>query len=519
MNPSGWLQPTDDFDEEQRDRGLRLLTLDGMSTQVMGALTGGALLVAFALMLGASLTVIGLIAAVGPLSQLLQIPAIWIVEKLRRRKALVVVTLALSRTAWFAVAAIPWLVPQQHRVTALLLSLAVTFGFASISSSAFNSWKRDLVPDENMGIFLARRLSLATAAGAVVTLAAGFSIDWGGRHLGDPMTIYSILFLLGGFFGLLGVGFLGRIPEPRMALPDGRGILATLAEPLRDEGFRPLLWFLASWNFAVNMAAPFFTVYMLSRLGLPVGWVLALSVISQVANVSFYPIWGRLADRFSNRSVLGLSGTLFIVCIAMWPFTTMPERYVLTLPLILGIHVLAGISTAGVNLCAGGIALKMAPRGKATAFLATNALISGAAATLAPAIGGVLADLLADEHLTMEMRWTSSESLRMMLTAMDIEGLDFIFVTAVLLGIYALHRLIAVPEKGRVDDGLAVNEVYFEVRRAIRHVGNIAGLRRMTTFPFAILRPWRRGDGGSGKDDAGDAGSGRRGGMTGDPGL
>jgi MFS family permease len=495
-----WLQPTDSFDEEQRGRGLRLLLLDGVSTQVMGALTGGALLVAFALMLGASNTVIGLIAAVGPLSQLLQIPAIWIVEKLRRRKALVVTTLVASRTAWFAVAAIPWLVPQQHRVTALLLSLAMTYGFASISSSAFNSWKRDLVPDENMGIFLAKRLSLATAAGAAVTLAAGFSVDWGGRNLGDPMLIYTLLFLAGGFFGLLGVGFLSRIPEPRMDVAEGRGILVTLAEPLRDENFRQLLWFLASWNFAVNMAAPFFTVYMLSRLGLPVGWVLALSVVSQLANVSFYPIWGRLADRFSNRSVLGLSGTLFIVCIAMWPFTTLPGRYVLTLPLLLAIHILAGISTAGVNLCAGGIALRLAPRGKATAFLATNALISGAAATLAPALGGVLADLLVNERLTMEMRWTSSESLRMMLTAIDFEGLDFLFVAAVFLGLYALHRLIAVQERGQVDESLAVNEVYLEVRKAIRHVGNVAGLRRMTTFPFALIRPLRKrenhGDGG-----------------------
>ncbi len=457
----------------------------------MGALTGGALLVAFALMLGASNTVIGLIAAVAPLSQLLQIPAIWIVEKLRRRKMLVVTTLVASRTAWFAVAAIPWLVPQEHRVTALLVSLTATFGFASISNSAFNSWKRDLVPDENMGIFLARRLAFATAAGAAVTLAAGFSIDWGSRHHGDPMVIYTILFLLGGFFGLIGVGCLSRIPEPRMDLPDGRGILATLAEPLRDESFRQLLWFLASWNFAVNMAAPFFTVYMLSRLGLSVGWVLALSVVSQIANVSFYPIWGRLADRFSNRSVLGLAGTLFIICIAMWPFTTLPGRYVLTLPLLLAIHIFAGISTAGVNLCAGGIALKMAPRGKATAFLATNALISGAAATLAPAMGGVLADLFAPEHLTMEMRWTSSESLRIMLTAMDLEGLDFLFVIAVLFGIYALHRLIAVQERGEADESLAVNEVYLEVRKALRHVGNVAGLRRMTTFPFALIRSKR----------------------------
>lgn len=36
--------------------------------------------------------------------------------------------------------------------------------------------------------------------------------------------------------------------------------------------------------------------------------------------------------------------------------------------------------------------MKLAPRGKATAFLAVNALISGTAATLAPIISGLLAD-------------------------------------------------------------------------------------------------------------------------------
>ena len=89
----------------------------------------------------------------------------------------------------------------------------------------------------------------------------------------------------------------------------------------------------------------------------------------------------------------------------------------------------------------------------------------------------------------------------MMLTAVDFEGLDFLFVVAVLFGIYALHRLIAVPERGQVDEALAVNEVYLEVRKAIRHVGNVAGLRRMTTFPFALLRPWKKGgDQGNGDD-------------------
>ena len=59
-----WLKPQDLVSEADIDRGLRMLLYDGLAVQVMGILTGGAFLVAFELMLGASNKVIGLLAAV-----------------------------------------------------------------------------------------------------------------------------------------------------------------------------------------------------------------------------------------------------------------------------------------------------------------------------------------------------------------------------------------------------------------------------------------------------------------------
>ncbi len=506
-----WLQPRDtaQLDPREVERGLRLLLLDGVSSQVMGALTGGALLVAFALKLGASNKVIGLIAAVGPLTQLLQLPAIVLVERLRQRKALVVLASLVGRVFWVAVAAIPFVVPPPYRVAALLGSLTIYFATSSFANAAYNSWKRDLVPDAVMGRYYARRLSIATAAGAAVTLGSGFFVDHGERWLGDPLLVFAPLFLAGGLSGLLGVAFLGRIPEPRMSLEPGRSIRDILAEPLRDENFRKLLVFLASWNFAINLAAPFFAVYMLSRLGMSMAWVLGLSVVSQVANVLVFRIWGRMADRIGNRSVLSLSGSLFILSIGLWPFTTLPERYVLTIPLLLAIHLLAGISTAGVNLCAGGITLKLAPRGKATAFLATNALTSGVAATLAPVLAGVMADALAADRLGIELQWESPAVGQAFLTALDLRGLDFLFVIAVVFGVYSLHRLLAVREVGVIEEGEAAAELYGEMRRAVRHVSNVAGLRRLTWFPYALLRrrpgPESEAEKGPGPEERGKA--------------
>ncbi len=491
---SAWLEPCESLDEREVERGLGLLTLDGVTTQVMGALTGGAILVAFALHLGASNTVIGLLAAIGPLTQLLQLPSILLVERLRRRKLVVVAALGLARTFWLLLAALVWLRSGDAGVALLLVCVACFFAFSSLGAAAFNSWKRDLLPDASMGRFLARRLAFATAAGAAVTLLAGVVVDRGAGVLGGELAAFCVLFAAGGVIGIAGVFCLARIPEPRMAEPGGQSLLAVLTEPLRDGNFRSLLVFLAAWNAAASFAAPFFSVYMLVRIGLPLTWVLGLSVVSQVANVSFFPIWGRLADRLGNRAVLGLSGTFFIVSTALWPFTTLPERYLLTVPLLLVIHVLTGISTAGVTLCAGGITLKLAPRGKATAFLATNALTSGVAATVAPALAGVLADAVHGERLTAQLTWVSGAAART-LTAIDIQGLDFVFLTAVLLGIYALHRLLAVREDGVVEeDEAVVTEFYGEVRKAVRHVGNVAGLRRLTHFPYALLRPRRSRD-------------------------
>ncbi len=354
-----------------------------------------------------------------------------------------------------------------------------------------------------MGRYFARRLTIATAAGAAVTLASGFFVDYGETWLGDPLPVFALLFLAGGISGLLGVAFLGSIPEPRMSLEPGRPIREVLAEPLRDGNFRKLLIFLASWNFAVNLAAPFFAVYMLSRLGMPMAWVLGLSVVSQAANVLFFRIWGRMADRIGNRSVLSLSGSLFVLSIGLWPFTTLPERYLLTLPLLLAIHVLAGVSTAGVNLCAGGITLKLAPRGKATAFLATNALTSGLAATVAPILAGVVADGLAADRLSIQLQWESPVVGQALLTALDLRGLDFLFAIAVLLGLYSLHRLLAVREVGAVEAGAAA-EFYGEMRRTVRHVSNVAGLRRLSSFPYFLLR--RRPGAGAERAEARPAG-------------
>ncbi|HJO65659.1 MAG TPA: hypothetical protein QF469_09985, partial [Sphingomonas sanguinis] len=90
---------------------------------------------------------------------------------------------------------------------------------------------------------------------------------------------------------------------------------ALLAQPLGDPNFRRLLVFLASWQFAINLATPFFTVFIVRQLHFAVSFVLLLSVASQIANILALRLWGRLSDKFANKSVLAVCAPAYILAI------------------------------------------------------------------------------------------------------------------------------------------------------------------------------------------------------------
>jgi Na+/melibiose symporter-like transporter len=121
-------------------------------------------------------------------------------------------------------------------------------------------------------------------------------------------------------------------------------IFERLSIPLRDN-FRRLILFLSTWNFAVNLAAPFFTVYMLRSLGYPMTVIVVLFTISQLANVAALNLWGPLIDRFSNKAVLDMSAPLFLACMLAWTFTGLPYVKPVVLYLLVLIHLLVGFST------------------------------------------------------------------------------------------------------------------------------------------------------------------------------
>lgn len=473
--------------EEDIEKGLNAVVRDGVTSQLKLTLTESVFLVAFALALGASNSVIGLLAAIPPLAQLLQLPSIYLVERLRRRRMITVLGSAASRSSILIMALIPLFMPNTEGLILLILSVITHAVFNAISTTAWNSWMRDLVPEERLGRFFSKRLLVQTMLGVIATLVTGFFLEWWiTSMIGQEILGYSFVFFAGLIAGMIGVYILTTIPEPSMKPLEVFPKFSELIErPLKNENYKNLMFFSGTWSFATALVAPFFTVYLLVRLGFPISIVTVLSVITQATSILFYRTWGRLSDRFSNKDVLQVTGPVFILGILLWIFAGMPILSSLILPLVILIHVLLGFGAAGINLASGNMALKLAPKGEATPFLASWSFINSFAAALAPFLGGIVADALKDTQFIISSE-IIQEGIPIQIPVFVFTGIDFLFIASFLIGLYSIHRLSIVRETGEVEESVIIGAMIAEAQRGFRSLSTVDGLRNT----FAPLIGW-----------------------------
>ncbi len=432
------------------------------------SITTSGFLASYALALGCTNFQIGFLAALPFLVQPLQLIAIPMVEWLRWRKAITLATWPLAQLFWLPIALIPIYmdIPGTGAVFLLLGLIAVRGVFSSIANCAWNSWIKDLVPQQVLGTFFARRQAWASIAAMTFGLGAAIFVDiWKAHTTGHTEVLGYTFALLFGivFLGLASPVFMSLIPEPLMQSPPGKpsSLRSMLTIPFKDHNYRRLAFFLFSWGLALNLATPFFAVYMLRELKLSLALVMGLSVLSQLSNIMFLRVWGPLADRFSFKTVLSVCASLYLFVIFGWVFAGMPDRYFLTIPLLVILHMLAGVASAGVTIGTGTIGLKLAPQGHATSYLAVVALATSLGAGLGPLIGGALTRAF---------------------------GFDVLFGTSFVLGLLTLHLLIALREEGEVGREVVIETLITSGRQFSRPMSSFPGLNFLGHFPYGYLR-------------------------------
>ena len=490
----GFLRPKPDMTEQDTRTGLRNMTWQALAGAGADGLASGGFLAAFALILGATNVHIGIMTALPFIVQPLQILAVIMIERIRMRKIVAVTAYFIAYATWIPIALIPFVInlPNPGAVTVLLFFIAVRGAATAFVTPSWNGWLRDIVPSDIMGSFFAGRLRVATIAAAISAMAAALYIDWWKGYAADSDVIfgYSYAILFGSIIlGFGAVQFMARMPEPEMPRLDGppQSILRTLGAPFRDKEFRALINFMFMWNFVAYLAVPFFSVYMLVRLELPLSLVVALGVLSQVANVLFLRVWGTLVDQYGSKVVLSLSSSLYFLVIFGWTFTTLPDKYTLTASLLVILHILIGIASAGINIASTTIRMKMSPPAQSTAYLTGVSLASSIGAGISPLLGGAFVDYFSVRHLQIAVEWVSPTST-FDFPALFLTGYDFLFAIAFVLGLFTLGMLGKIKEEGEVDREVVMNELMTQTRSNLRSLNSVPGLGVFSHFPVSTLR-------------------------------
>jgi MFS family permease len=445
------LQPRTILSRDEVRRGLRALTWEGMASTGFSSITASTFLVAFTLALGANNFQIGVLASIPFITDLLQIPAVWLIERLRKRKVIVILTWLISQLLWIPIALIPIFmdIPGTGAISILLGVMAVRGILNALTNCGWSSWKRDLVPQSILGRYLARRLSLSTAVAIIIGLSAGYFLDyWQGGESGAIG--YSVVLLIGlFFFGLVSPALMTFIPEPMMppVVKSRLSFSQTISAPLKETNFRHFMKFLMFWGFASNMAIPFFAVFLLQQLELSIFTVIALTMVSEVFTIVALRFWGHLADRFGSKIVLYLSTLLFLIVLAGWAFNIIPGQHTLMIPLLVILHVFVGIAVGGINLTTETLSFKLAPHGKSTSYLTSASLAESAGIGLGALAGGFLADLLTERTLVINISSTSPfQSIN--LDYIQFTGYHLHFAIALIVGLITLRTIKPVIEKG-----------------------------------------------------------------------
>lgn len=363
----------------KHNKNQKLLLYNGSAWAIFDAFTS-AFLVAFALLFGASNFVIGLLGAIPYLAALLvEIPGAKLAEYFAR-KTICVTTTGIARLLWICIILTPYFFSTQPLIFLVIFFMLIKIT-ELISDPAWTSLAADIVPSQHRGKFFGKRNMLIGLAGMIAAVIAGFYLDMFPKQ---DFTGFTTLFSAGILFGLCSVWLVSKIKEPPTIDHDHH----TLKEFFTIKGdFKKFCIFAFFFYFAVMIASPFFSVYMLKDLGLSYSNFMLASALSTIARIAAQQKIGKLSDKYGDKPIglISIFGTAFVPLLFL--FVTQQNLW-----LIIPAQILSGIVWAGADLILFNLLLDLTDPKKRTTHVATYAMIISVPNIAAPLIGGLIAD-------------------------------------------------------------------------------------------------------------------------------
>lgn len=381
-------------------KNLKFIFWDGVFYSLMvGA--GENYLIPFALFLNATSAQVGYLVSVPQLlGAFFQLFSVFLLSDLGKRKTLMMAGVGIQALSWGMILWAPAGIPR-HALGLLLASYSLYFISGNLASPPWNSLVGDIVPDDRRGNFFGSRTRFMSL-GTFLSLCISGIVLYQASKSSRLYEGFILIFTLAAIFRLISFSFLGKMSDPReeahetLSLPD-------FFREIRKSNFIHFALFSALTFFAVMVAGPFFSVYMLRDLHFSYLEFMSVNAMVVVAQFLTYLMWGNFADRYGNRAVLKITGMTMPVLPILW--TISPNFYY-----ILCIQMVSGTVWAGFTLSIANYIFDAVPPSQRARGVAFYSILNGLGIFFGALLGGELTSripsLLAGFGITVH--WTSN---------------------------------------------------------------------------------------------------------------
>lgn len=362
-------------------KSLRASYWDGVCASVMVGLTQD-YLGPYALALKATVKQIGLLSCLPNLgAALIQLKSADITERLLSRKKITLLSVFLQALTLLPILFIPYF-PKDNKPLILIFLVALFSGFGALSLGPWSSWMSAHIPANKRGQYFGWRNRVLGGVAVISALCAGIILQLNRDNVLSGFLII-VAFAMAARF--LSWYFLTRMYEPRFYHShEARFSFLDFLKRARESNFARFVFFVAGLNFCVNLAAPFFAVFMLRDLHFSYLTYTILIITVPLTTLLLIQRWGRLADRVGNIRVLK-----FCACfIAGLPIPWLVCRHPVFLVLV---QILGGFAWSGFNLCVINFIFDSVSPAKRTRCFSYFNVINGFFICVGALMGGYLA--------------------------------------------------------------------------------------------------------------------------------
>lgn len=383
----------------------------------------GAPIIVYAKSLGASSTVLGIIAAFTPLMTVFQLPAAQHLDRFGYRQ-FVLMGWGLRIVLIFLVAGIP-IATFLDDTSKLAVLLALLFFFnllRGISSAAWMPWIVLLIPESVRGRFLSVdqffmyfgcMLSLLVSALVISAPVA----DWD----------YAFVFLISAVGGAISLAFIKRIPEGEA---DEATRLSSQNVPwpamLAYRPFRELLIFNVIYATVLGSLGVFAIEFLREASDFDIHTVLKLSAFSFFGALAALPFCGRVVDAIGSKPLMRVATCMFAIVIVGWGLLAAGVLQC-SASIVAALNFATGAASAIFNLANVRITMATMPMMGRNHFFALFTVIASLGLGGSPVVWGLMLDAIGSyEAVTGIFHWKRHSIYFLALLVFDLIALAYI---------------------------------------------------------------------------------------------